>query len=541
MFGVHASMKHFFIEKSGSWMPLLIVAASAFLYLDVLIGLGQNLWSDENYSHALLVPPVIAFIIWRDRAILAAARQPPRVSLGFLVIVIAMGMLFLGTLGAELFAQRISLIVFIAGLIIYFFGKRPLVNLWAPVALLLLSVPLPQILFTKITFPLQLWASQIADAGVRLFGIPTLRTGNIIEVIPTGTTQAVALEVVEACSGIRSLMTLAALSILLAYFARDSGKRIKHSFRQLAADPAYWHAVLLLIMAVPVAVLTNALRVAATTVLTYYYGAGMAGGAWHEIAGLFVFGSAFILLTGVSIGLVKILPTTRVKSEDAWIHDPERKSRISEQRVLILFIAILVAGVVLNWFKYRDPRPVARQELSRFPIYLDGSLKIGDDRRFPPPVEMILGATDYVMRDYRTPAGQKMNVYIGFYESQRTGRTYHSPQNCLPGSGWEISGWAPVQIATADGGSFTANRYLVKRGSYRGVMVYWYQGRGRSNSSEYRDKAGTIMDSLIRGRSDGALIRVMTDIEGADHEKAVGEVVELASVVAARLDPYVPR
>jgi exosortase len=198
------------------WRPALIAAALAVLYANVLAKLGFDWWTDENYSHGLLVPFVIGFIVWLEFDELKRAVEKPSVLLGFLLISFAFLMLLGGTLGAELFTQRISLVLMLAGIVVYFFGAKTLKSLVAPFLLLLLAIPIPQIIFNKIAFPLQIQASQAAVWGIRLFELPTVRKGNVIELLPRGATQIVALEVVEACSGIRSLMTLVTLALVLA-------------------------------------------------------------------------------------------------------------------------------------------------------------------------------------------------------------------------------------------------------------------------------------------------------------------------------------
>ena len=143
------------------------------------------------------------------------------------------------------------------------------------------------------------------------------------------------------------------------------------------------------------------------------------------------------------------------------------------------------------------------------------------------------------MRDYALPSGKTANLYVGFYNSQRTGATYHSPQNCLPGSGWEMKNPELVEIKTPAGKTFTANRYVVQNGDYREVLVYWYQGRGRATASEYRDKVYTVLDSLFRRRSDGAMVRVMTPA-GGDEAESLQAAVDLSAQISDRLAPFVP-
>lgn len=288
------------------WKPALVAVALVFLYAGVLIKLGRDWWTDENYSHGLLVPFVIAFIVWLEAESLERSDKTPRFGLGAGAIALALLMLLGGTLGAELFTQRISLVVMLAGVVVYFFGVRILPRLVVPFVLLLLSIPIPQIIFNKIAFPLQIYASQIAVWGIRLFEIPTVRKGNVFEILPRGATQVIALEVVEACSGIRSLMTLAALALILAYFTRARREFAEGGWFGFIRDFDFWRAVILMLSAIPIAVLTNAGRVTATGVLTYYYGKQATEGSLHDALGWLVYVVALGLLILLNFILQRI-------------------------------------------------------------------------------------------------------------------------------------------------------------------------------------------------------------------------------------------
>ena len=150
------------INFKNLWKPALVAAALAFLFAGVLAKLGRDWWADENYSHGLLVPFVIGFIVWLEFDALKKAVDEPKFWLGLAIILFALLMLLGGTLGAELFTQRIAFVFVLAGVIVYFFGSKILQLLVVPFALLLLSIPIPQIIFNKIAFPLQIYASQIA-------------------------------------------------------------------------------------------------------------------------------------------------------------------------------------------------------------------------------------------------------------------------------------------------------------------------------------------------------------------------------------------
>lgn len=278
------------------WKPVLIGLVLAFLYANVLAKLGKDWWTDENYSHGLLVPFVIGFIIWLEFEDLQKVVKKPRFWLGGGAILVALLMLLGGSLGAELFVQRVSLVAMLVGIVVYFFGTRILQFLVVPFVLLLLSIPIPQIIFNKIAFPLQIYASQIAVWGIRLFEIPTVRKGNVFEILPQGATQVIALEVVEACSGIRSLMTLMTLALILAYFTRTKREFGGNGWLAFLKNFDVWRALILMFSAIPIAVLTNAARVTTTGVLTYHYGKQATEGSLHDALGWLVYIVALGLL-----------------------------------------------------------------------------------------------------------------------------------------------------------------------------------------------------------------------------------------------------
>jgi len=282
------------ISPRQIWKPLLVACAVAFAYWGVLGQLGRFWWEDENYSHGLLIPFVIGYIIWSERERFARVELRPRVALGAAFVVFAILMLWAGTAGAELFTQRVSFVVLLAGVAVYFWGWRVLRAVAVPLALLALAIPIPAIVFNKIAFPLQIFASQCAVWVMRLVNIPVLRDGNVIELYPLGSTTTKKLEVVEACSGIRSLMTLVTLAVVFAYFTTPSddagagGRRLAR-YRTL-------RAVLIVVASVPIAIITNAARVSGTGVLARFYGTQVADGFFHEFSGWVIYIVAFLLL-----------------------------------------------------------------------------------------------------------------------------------------------------------------------------------------------------------------------------------------------------
>jgi exosortase len=309
------------------WQGIAISLAIVFAYATVLVKLIRDWWYDENYSHGLLIPVIIGYILWTQRDKLAQASQRSSVLWGGAVVVFALFALWAGVAGAELYTQRLSLILLCAGVAVYFAGFGLLRLLLVPLSLLFLAIPIPTIVFNKIAFPLQLFASRCAVWSMSMLGIPVLRQGNIIELKPLNSFDTKKLEVVEACSGIRSLMTLITLAVVFAYFTHSpsgGGPRAKG-----LRSYWFWRAVIIIASAVPIAILTNAFRVSGTGVLAHYYGTEVADGFFHSFSGWVIYIVAFILLFGIGMIL------DRFKPAQAAGEQSERKSPVPDTAVPI--------------------------------------------------------------------------------------------------------------------------------------------------------------------------------------------------------------
>lgn len=211
----------------------------------------------------------------------------------------------------------------------------------------------------------------------------------------------------------------------------------------------------------------------------------------------------------------------------------------SSLRFVVLLVAIVAAGVLVNMWAYLGEAHVDRKALKDFPEQLGGWQKAKPDSVIDDETMKVLRASDYLLRDYRGPNGQTANFYVGYYASQREGASYHSPLNCLPGAGWTLNNPDKVTIQLPDGNSFVANKYVIQNGEYKNLMIYWYQGRGRAVASEYWGKVYTVVDSVRLRRSDGAMVRVTVPLD--DSEPAALEAAkDLAAKGAAALSEFVP-
>ena len=264
-------------EPLAGWLVALVLGVQVFwLYRPVLKALAAQWVEDPNYSHGFLVPVLAAYFVWERRARLARIILRPS-WWGVGVTLLGLLLLGIGQVGAELFLQRVSLIVVLAGLVLLVMGRDALTALSLPIAFLLFMVPLPAIVVNAIAFPLQGFAAQAATYCLLALDIPVLREGNVIALART------SLEVAEACSGIRSLMSLLALGTVYAYFA----------------ERVMWKRWAIVAASVPVAIVANALRVAGTGVLAHHFGVEAAQGFYHDFSGWLVFATAFAMLLGI--------------------------------------------------------------------------------------------------------------------------------------------------------------------------------------------------------------------------------------------------
>ena len=294
---------HTSVEKRSKWLQVwddllkfgwqgwLLVAVFLVLYGPIIVKLVHQWDTDADYSHGFLVPFLSAYLIWQRRDKLAEVVRKPS-NWGVAIVLGSLGLLFLGSLGAELFLTRISMITMICGLIVYFSGWRLLRSMAFPLAFLLFAIPIPALIYNEIVFPLQFIASRFATSCLEALNLfPIMREGNVL-IMP-----GMRLEVVEACSGIRSLMSLLALAAGYGYLAEKS-------------VPVRWFLFLAM---VPLAIVSNGTRVMITALMTNYIGPQAAEGFMHEFSGWVI----FVVATALFLALHSL--TVLVRKKFGWM------------------------------------------------------------------------------------------------------------------------------------------------------------------------------------------------------------------------------
>ena len=243
------------------------------LYGRVLVSMAQQWLGDPNYGHGFLVPLLAAYILWRERNRIREAPIQPS-TWGLPIMLFAVGLLILVTLGAEHFTARISLLVLISGILVFLVGWKALRSVAFPLGYLIFMIPLPAIIYYELTFPLQLLASRLGANGLVALGVPTLREGNLL-MLPN-----VTLEVVEACSGVRSLLSLLAAVVGYVYLT----------------EPIIWKRCFLVALTIPIVIVSNGLRLVSAGLLSFFLGPDADSGLAHLGLGLVSFALAFLLV-----------------------------------------------------------------------------------------------------------------------------------------------------------------------------------------------------------------------------------------------------
>jgi exosortase D (VPLPA-CTERM-specific) len=504
---------------------LVLLLLLGWMYASILTHLVLQ-WvgphPDPNFTHGIFVPLFSLYVLWENRKKLRAI---PSASswVGLPLILLGLVMLVIGVLGAELFFQRASLLVMIAGLVILFRGWTFFRAILFPWAFLILMIPLPNLIMQQITFPLQLQASQLASSLLELVGVPVLLQGNLM------TLPKIPLDVAEACSGIRSLLTLVTLAIIYGYLL----------------ETRIWVRVLLAFLAIPIAVIANSFRIFGTGLLAQYWDPDKAEGFYHEFEGWLIFVVAMILLFAFHQLILRIWKPGPVRTPEVAPLKQQPASNVSAKELLVRFgitaTLMLATAVGLQAHSHSEVFP-PREPLSSLPAQIDGwtSTDIPLDKE----TLKILGPGEYLMRNYENASNHQpwIDLFIAYFPSQRSGDTIHSPNHCLPGQGWVPLSKEVVQITRPDGSTFPANRYVGTKDGDRELALYWFQAHGRVQASQLESKYRLVSDSIHMNRSDGGLIRLMTPMEdGESVDAAQARMMKLGSQFLPLLDNYIPR
>ncbi|MBW8910469.1 MAG: VPLPA-CTERM-specific exosortase XrtD [Sphingomonas sp.] len=472
-------------------VPALMTGLVLFLFWSAIANIAGRWLSSEEYSHGFIALAVALFYLVRRRGALQALAGR---STWLAVPVIAVGaaLALFSELGATFFLSQYGLVILLAGLILGLFGTSGL-RIVAPALLLtLVVVPLPYFLEAQATARLQLLSTQAGVAILHILNIAAYADGNVVDL---GSFQ---LDVVEACSGLRYLFPLTGLAVIVAFLYRGG----------------LWPRALVVASAPPIAIGMNILRIAIIGILVEHQGIAAAEGFIHAFEGGVIFLACALILLG-EIALINLLVTRQPWGDIFGLDDSDAIPSVSlriawtSAPMLAGLLVLIVASPAVAALRFRTPVIPSRPPLLLFPLELAGWR--GDVVPLTRPELRFLGNPDYLNVNFVRAGDGVLNLFIAYYDQQSQGVSPHSPQVCIPGSGWTITSLQqrPIMI---DGRLHMVNRAIVESGPARQIVYYAFYQRGRWMTDEYQVKFALLEDGLLRNRTDGALIRLNAPI-----------------------------
>ena len=460
-------------------------------------------WQRDGYSYGYLIPLVILFLVWLKKDEFRAVESKPS-WWGMLILLPGLLLFWLGELAGELLTLYLSMWLVLIGLCWLHFGWRKLKVIGFPLFFILTMFPLPVFLNNKIMLQLRLISSKIGVALIQLFGIPVNRHGNIIDL------GFVQLQVVEACSGLHSMISLVVLCLLFIYFFKA------HLWKRLA----------ILLSSIPLAIFANSMRIALTAIFHKYFGAEIAQGFFHGFSGLVI----FIICIPVLFLVMKILeklppdsqkPSTNssdikkdnVKNVAGSVKDQISQGAVLCQPIFIVSVILLLATFAFSHtIEFREKIP-AKKSLDNFPTEFSGWVSEGRQTLDQIYIDA-LNFSEYTMADFKNKEGRNVSLYLAYYESQKKGQSIHSPASCLPGSGWSFDSTSIMSMSDIPGyvGTMKVNRAVMQFGDATQIAYFWFSQRGRVLNNAYQLKIYNFWDALTMQRTDGALIRLITPV-----------------------------
>lgn len=509
--------------------PMLLVAIIAALpaFAFGTAALTRE-WMTPTYSHGPLIPIFAAFLLLRglrDTPPAASERSTLRWP-GIILVLFGLALAFVGSHARVADLTAYGLVPFVGGLILLCLGWPRARQGVLPTLMLIFMLPLPQLLYWKVTLALQAVSSRIGVAVIEAAGIPVFLDGNVIDL------GVYKLQVAEACSGLQYVIPVLSLALMLAALYRGPTS----------------HKAVLLVAAIPVTVGLNALRIGMVGISVNSYGIEAAESLLHAFEGWAIL-LACVLALVLILWLLRRTMAKETRPHQLLDLDPSgfgavigRLRSLNGSRSLAL--AIIITGLTsLALLTLPKPGTITppRANFALFPNILDDRTALR--QTLPADIVQVLGADDYldatfVARDGREP----INIFASYYADQSRGAGLHSPEICLPANGWEIASFGRHTLSLTDTayGTFDVNRATIRKGLEQQLVYYWFEGRNKRETNDILAKFTVLIDALRTGRTDGALVRFITPIENGDLEAADARLTDFISTALPHLPDFVP-
>ncbi|MFD3191564.1 VPLPA-CTERM-specific exosortase XrtD [Sedimentitalea sp. HM32M-2] len=509
------------------WLLAATMAAGVFFAngIDALL----YAWQLPEYSHGPLIPVLSALLFLRQ--LKDFPPQPgPKPDRWPGVALVAVSLVF-GALGILANIDDIvayALILWVGGLLLVSFGWRTGRHFWPPVLHLVYMLPLPGVIYYKVSTSLQFLSSEMGVWFLQILSVPVFLDGNIIDL---GVTK---LHVAEACSGLRYMFPILSFSYIFAVLYRGP----------------MWQKAVLLISAVPIAILMNSIRIAVAGIIVQHYGLDWLEGFTHFFEGWVIFLSCIAILFFLAWLMLFLHPEkpSLANALDLEISGlgPQlmrlQYVRPSAALITAALMALAAAAAILT-LPDRGGRAPARENFALFPRQIGDWQQQGSRQYLSAQVAEVLAADDYHQVDLVKPGeATPVGLFMAWYDDQSDGGV-HSPEICLPGSGWEIA-WlerSDITAATGSDSPFLINRAIIQKGETRMMVFYWFQQKHRRLAWDFAAKYWLMVDGIMTGRTDGAIVRLTTMI-GPSEPDAVAEarLMEVLQGLQHPLPRFIP-
>ncbi len=512
------------VQSLATWGIFWLVVACAGAGLFFSDGIDRLLvaWQKPEYSHGPLIPVLSGFLFLRQlKGVPVNEGALPDRWPGVAVLALAVFVGLLGKLANISDITAYAMIIWVWGILLISFGWRTAIFFWPPVLHLVYMLPLPGTIYYKVSTYLQFISSELGVQFLHWLDVSVYLEGNIIDL------GVYKLHVAEACSGLRYLFPILSFSYIFAVLYRGP----------------MWHKAVLLLSAVPITIFMNSVRIAVAGVLVNVYGVEWVEGFTHFFEGWVIFISCVLILFGIA-WLMLFLRRDRLSLVDALDLDTTglaaqagRIRLVQPSRALVTG-ALMMAAASTAWelAPERETSALEREPFAVFPARL-GDWRAGLPQTLEPRLERALGADDYLQVDLVSPQwGLPVGLFMAWYADQSQGGV-HSPEICLPSSGWEIAWLERTEISGDLGyaGEFNINRAIIQKGETRMLVYYWFEQRGRKVAWDIAAKFHLLMDGITTGQTDGAMIRLTTLI-APDESDAAAEA-RLQGVLTEMMDP----
>lgn len=486
-------------------------------------------WQLPEYSHGPLIPVLSLFLFLRE-----LKRFPPNPGPvpdrwpGVIVLMFAFAMGAMGKLSGIDDVVAYALILWTGAMLLISFGWSTGKHFWPPVLHLVYMLPLPGVLYFKLSTWLQSVSSEFGVWLLRLVDVPVFLEGNIIDL------GVLKLHVAEACSGLRYLFPILSFSYIFAV---------------LYQGPK-WHKAVLLLAAAPITVVMNSVRIAFGGWLANQFGVEWLEGFTHFFEGWVIFMICVAMLFVLAWIMLFFHPerpglAEALDLDTSGMGAQAARLRLTRPSAALIFSAVLMAAGAAAWTLRPDVETTVpvREPFGLFPRQL-GEWESSPPIPLEPSVERALAADDYHSVELRADgAGAPVGLFMAWYEDQ-TQNGIHSPEICLPSAGWEIAWLERIDIAPEAGlpGSFDINRAVIQKGEARMMAYYWFEQHGRHTAWDFAAKMWLLWDGLTIGRTDGALVRLITPIgQGETETEAEARLMDMFLQTVEVLPRFVPR